>query len=65
MELARVLVTIGQHGQAYAGYKIRIREDGTWQIRSRESSSREEARLLKFGSDGEIWELKISDPKDT
>jgi predicted nuclease of predicted toxin-antitoxin system len=61
MELARVVVTIGQYGPAYVGYKIRIREDGTWQIRDRESSSRKEARLIKFGSDGEIWELEEDD----
>jgi predicted nuclease of predicted toxin-antitoxin system len=64
MELARVVVTIGQHGQAFVGFKIRIREDGTWQVRDRESSSRKEARPLKFGSDGEIWELEMSNLGD-
>lgn len=53
---------IGQHGQAYVGFKIRIREDGTWQIRDRESSRKKEAGLIKFESDGEIWELE-EEPK--
>ena len=39
--------------------------DGTWQVRDRGSSCRKETRLIKFGSDGEIWELKISDLGDT
>jgi predicted nuclease of predicted toxin-antitoxin system len=61
MELARVVVTIGQHGKAYVGYKIRIREDGTWAIRDRDClGGMKEARLVKFGSDGEIWELEQS-----
>jgi len=53
-ELARVLITLGRYREAYRGFKIHVREDGTWAIRS--GTSRE-VRLLKFGSHGRVWEL--------
>jgi predicted nuclease of predicted toxin-antitoxin system len=59
MELARVIVTIGEHGAAYAGYKIRIREDATWAIRHPQAAGgTKETRLLRFDADGQIWELE-------
>jgi len=58
-ELARVLVTIGNHRTAYRGCKIHIREDGTWVIRHRNSPRGvKNAELLRFGSDGKIFEWR-------
>lgn len=55
IEIARILITIGLHRKAYRGYKIHIRNDGTWAIRDAQSGRRH-ARLLKFGQHGKIWE---------
>jgi predicted nuclease of predicted toxin-antitoxin system len=57
IELFRVLTTIGLHRRAYLGYKIHIRDDGTWAIRNaRSPSGSRNVRLLKFGRHGKIWE---------
>ena len=57
-ELFRVLRTIGQHGEAYHGCKIHIRDDGTWSIRLADSpAGAVGARILKFDRSGDIWEL--------
>lgn len=53
-ELARVLNTLGRYRDAYRGFKIHVRDDGTWAIRSGTSRS---VRLLKFGSHGRIWQM--------
>jgi len=57
-ELARILITVGRHADAYNGCKIHIRNDGSWQIRYTDSKRRAaRPRLLKFQSNGDIWEL--------
>ena len=64
-ELARVVVTIGRHGDAYRGSKIHIRDDGTWSIRYAHSpSGAAGARILKFSRGGQIWELEVEDTRD-
>jgi predicted nuclease of predicted toxin-antitoxin system len=55
-ELARILITIGQHGDAYRGCKVCVWNDGTWSIRYQHSPSGQNgAWMLKFGPRGEIW----------
>jgi predicted nuclease of predicted toxin-antitoxin system len=54
-EIARILITIGKYREVYRGYKIRIREDGTWEIRSI-ADGRNNVRFLKFEK-GKIFEM--------
>jgi predicted nuclease of predicted toxin-antitoxin system len=64
MELARILITAGHYREAYCGYKIHIRADGTWAIRHPKSpSGGRQARLLKFAWHGKIWEWQEGTPK--
>jgi predicted nuclease of predicted toxin-antitoxin system len=57
-ELARVLITVGRHADAYRGCKIHIRGDGSWSIRYTDPERRtDRPRLLKFQPNGDIWEL--------
>jgi len=61
-ELARVLVTLGRHRDAYRGFKIHIREDGTWVIRDAcTPQGVKHARLLKFVQGGKILEMRGDD----
>jgi predicted nuclease of predicted toxin-antitoxin system len=58
-ELARVLVSVGRHREAYRGYKIHIRDDGTWSIRDAYTpAGARHARLLRFERGGPIFELQ-------
>ena len=65
IELFRILRTIGRYRRAYHAYKIHIRDDGTWAIRDAHSpSGSRNARLLKFGRHGKIWEWQEEDNRN-